>query len=147
MLPKKVLLPLAVSALLGALCGTALAGIEPVPFHVTVANRTNQLAPSSPFYSNRLHDITIVLTISNGQATTPVIFEFLADGQSAVLPGQVVSLALDPTTRDFPQGGQIESWTMRAGIDPMPFVPATLGIDPMPFVFAYETRVTTNPDL
>lgn len=149
---KKCFLPLAVFAVLALLCGTASAGIDPVPFHLTIANRTNQLLPTSPFYNNQLHSVVVRLNISVPGAiaeTRQVVF--LAPPESGLMPGQVVSFAINPTSpnMNFPPGGQIESWTVKAGIDPAPFRTgiAVMGIDPSPFVFAYTTRVEVNPDL
>lgn len=46
-----LVIPLAVLFLLTCLPVAALAGVDPVPWHVIIENRTNQIDSASPLYN------------------------------------------------------------------------------------------------
>jgi hypothetical protein len=134
MIVKKFFLALVALVVVTVLGGTASAGIDPVPFHVIITNRTNQLAPSSTFYNATMSNMVVTLTIdrptapgTTGQGAKVTVPLVTTGGRVSVAPGETLTFPVASyTTAD----AQLVSWSFSADV----------GIEPSPFkVFAYET--------
>ncbi len=117
----------------------ALAGVEPCPFHVLVANRTNVLDPASPFANKSMWGMVVTLRVdlSNVQNSSTGIVDVPVSLAGTLQPGQVLSLPV-LTSYAGTQGAQLISWSFSA----------VAGIEPSPFrtVFAYETIDAAQAD-
>lgn len=124
-----------------AVANSAFAGIEPVPWHTIISNRTNQLDPASPFYNRNLSGMVLIVTIPSdvigAGGTRDVVIPILNDtgGDLTLAPGQTVAVAMSPAL-----SGQILSWSLKASLPPDPW-----HTEPVE-VFAFETRMSIPPD-
>jgi hypothetical protein len=116
------------------LSGTASAGIDPVPFHVVISNRTDRLDLNSPFYNNSMKNMVVTLRIDLSNVPSPagqvdVPISLSVNGNNTLAPGETLSFPVVSAYASV-TGAQLVSWSFSADV----------GIDPAPFrtVFAYE---------
>jgi hypothetical protein len=110
---------------LTCLPAAALAGIEPVPWHILIENRTHQLAPSSPLYNQPLGDFKAIFLM--GPSGAP----YTVSHTGSVAPGQTLALVVDLSATNLGPP-QSFSFFARAGVEPTPWYP----------VYAFEAGST-----
>jgi hypothetical protein len=141
---RTVTLFLALSTILVGISGTALAGIEPSPWHVVISNRTDRLDPASTFYKQNMHEMTLIVSVpsdvigAGGTREIPIPIMGDTGGALTLSPGQTYAFAVDPAKFGISASGQVLSWSfyVKMGIEPSPWNPA----------FAFATKQAARPD-
>jgi hypothetical protein len=133
---------LTISVLAAALtlfAAAAQAGIEPSPFRITLVNRSNVLAPTSPLYNKAIAAPVLDLLVQvTGAYTQPIAFPLTVPGTTAneIPAGQTLVATIDPGSAGI-SIDSILSWR----------ITARMGVDPSPFrVYALDARTATVPD-
>jgi hypothetical protein len=139
---RTVMLFLALSTILVGLCGTALAGVEPSPWHTVISNRTDRLNSTSTFYKQNMYGMSLVVRVGltsdiiGGGGTRDIVIPILNDagGPLILAPGQTFAF---PVVPDLPTTSPIFSWsfTAKMGVEPSPWDP----------VFVFETQKSVPP--
>ena len=89
----------ALSTILVGLCGTALAGVEPSPWHVVIANSTDRLGRASMFYDRNLTGMELMVMVQSdvvgGGGTMEIVIPIRSEaGENLTLaPGQMLAFA------------------------------------------------------
>ena len=91
---------LSVLALVFGVNGTALAGIEPSPFHTVISNRTDRLQPGSPFYNQTFTNMVLTLNVvvqgavgaNGGEVTVTINIAPPGTTGASLTAGQVISV-------------------------------------------------------
>lgn len=128
---RAVTLFLALSTILVGISGTALAGIEPSPWHVVISNRTDRLDRSSPFFAQDIHEMKLIVSVPSdvigaggtSEYSIPILSE---TGEDLILSqGQTLAFAVDPAKFGISASGQILSWSffVKMGVEPSPWNP------------------------
>ncbi len=98
----------------------ARAGIEPSPFDIAIVNRSDRIAPDSPFYMEIMYAPKIYIAVQSNDPGAPGTRVIEYDpGLKGILAGDGFTFQLDLTQ----VGGSITGWgfTAKMGIDPAPF--------------------------
>ncbi len=145
---KAVLLSLLVLVGVLAPWPSALAGIEPVPWHVVIANRTDRLDAASPFSNQSMGEMQLTLYVSTGSdnlGASPVEIP-IALGGVVLGPGEAIAVPIDARTVPGAAGGSVLSWSfsVKMGVEPMPWYGA-MGVEPSPWYWAFERVPTVRP--
>jgi len=141
---RTVTLFLALSTILVGISGTALAGIEPSPWHVVISNRTDRLHPASPFHGQNMSGMALVVRVPSdvvgAGGTKEIEIPILNDagGGLSLAPGQTAAFAVDPAKFRISAIGQVLSWSFFT----------KMGVEPSPWrqLFAFETKLAEPPE-
>jgi hypothetical protein len=141
---RTVILFLALSTLLVGTCGTAVAGIEPSPWHTLISNRTDRLDPSSAFHNQNMFGMALLVRVpsdvvgAGGTREIEIPIRNESGGDLNLASGETLVFAVDPAKFGLSASTQILSWSFfaRMGIEPSPWRP----------VFAFQTKLADLPD-
>ncbi len=134
---------LVLSMILAAGSGTALAGVEPMPWHTVISNGSDRLDPASPFSNQAFYGMVLTVRavvpsdVIGGTTEIEVVIPIkAATGEDLTLdPGATLAFAVDPASLGLSASAQFLSWSF--------FV--KMGVEPTPW-HAFETKLTTPPD-
>jgi len=141
---RTVTLFLALSTLFVGICGTALAGIEPSPWHTLISNRTDRLDSSSAFYKQNMFGMSLIVRVpgdvvgAGGTREIEIPIHGDTGGDLILAPGDTLAFAVDPEKFGLSPSAPILSWSFsaRMGVEPSPWRPA----------FAFQTKLSVPPD-
>lgn len=117
-------LALAGALLLAALLPAAApAGIDPSPFRVLVSNRSDLVAPDSPFHALPMRELTVFVEVEYGGDPGAIALEEIQYPIAGVAIAAGESFAASFDVKTSAPGGRIIGWgfTARMGVDPSPF--------------------------
>ncbi len=101
----------------------ATAGIEPVPWHVLIANRSDSVLPDSPFFQQPMTGVVVYFVVQDRLSDViggTRVIEYPLAGV-AIPAGQRTALTIP--LQDLAAGASILSWgfTAKMGVEPMPW--------------------------